>query len=107
MYLQSRACAHQSMHTKHYTTTFVDEFHALIRRVRLLLPSPTVVSHINRMRNHQETDRHANGQTSQSPSTKSDLLRLICMKGIRKYCLLTVNQHVFFFSCGRELLTVF
>ena len=52
---------HSSKHRQE--TTFVYEFHALIRHVRSLLPSPTVVSHINGMGSRQQTDRRTDRQT--------------------------------------------
>ena len=48
----------------------------------------------------REAERQAERLMSQSPATKSDLLRLICMTRIREQCLLTVKPTCFLFSCG-------
>ena len=55
----------------------------------------------------RQRERQAERLTSQSPGTKSDLLRLICMTRIREQCLLTVKPTCFLLSCGWELLTIF
>lgn len=59
--LHSRMCAHQSMRLK---STFVSMFHALARRARLLLLSPSVVSHIKGISN-PPGDRQAGRQTGE------------------------------------------
>lgn len=84
-------------------TTFVYEFHALIRHVRVLPLPPDVVSHINK---NEATPRDTQAAVPK-PEHKRRFIEMYVHE--RNHSALPANSKptCFLSSCGRELLAVF